>query len=136
MIRYTTYLACALLTTSVAAVYAQDENPHSSASDPEALPPSEFVPEGQVVPVADEGIDDVVEGDDYAIPLATPEDELNAEFEVSVGIVVKRAMSGFDLCKLLIEPRDAVLDGFGLVFQPDVVLYESRDFLMTHRQGT
>jgi tetratricopeptide (TPR) repeat protein len=87
MIKYSKYLALALLTTSAVAVYGQDENPAPSREDPEALPPSEFVPEGQIVPVAEEGIDDVdtidiVEGDDFVIPEATPEDELNTQFEL------------------------------------------------------
>jgi tetratricopeptide (TPR) repeat protein len=87
MIRHSKYLALALLTTCAVAVHGQDDNPASSSNDPEALPPSEFVPEGQIVPVAEEGLEDVdtvdiVEGDDYVIPEATPEDELNTQFEL------------------------------------------------------
>ncbi len=87
MIKQLKYLALALLMTSTAVAQEQQENPASSADDPEALPPSEFVPEGQIVPVAEEGIDDVetidiVEGEDYVVPEATPEEELNTQFEL------------------------------------------------------
>jgi tetratricopeptide (TPR) repeat protein len=59
MIRNSKFFSLALLFVAAPALYAQDEE--------------------QIVPVADQGID----GDsDYAVPEATPEDELAAEFEL------------------------------------------------------
>jgi tetratricopeptide (TPR) repeat protein len=86
MIKYAIFLPLAALACSTS-VNAQDAEPISRETDPETLPPSAFVPEGQIVPVAEEGVDeivtgDVVEGDDYLIPEATPEDELATQFDL------------------------------------------------------
>jgi len=59
MIRNSKFFSLALLFVAAPALHAQDEE--------------------QIVPVADQGID---EGSDYAVPEATPEDELAAEFEL------------------------------------------------------
>jgi tetratricopeptide (TPR) repeat protein len=81
MIKYTKTLTLSLLLGSATVAHAQDIGPDTPDSDPQAKAPSDFVPKGQIVPVADEGIDDVSQTDDYTIPEATPEHELAAEFE-------------------------------------------------------
>ena len=59
MIKNSRIFSLALIFVGAPALYAQDEE--------------------QIVPVADQGID---EGSDYSVPEATPEDELAAEFEL------------------------------------------------------
>lgn len=103
-IKYSKTLAFALLATSAIAVHAQGENLASSSDDPEALPPSEFVPESQVVPVAEEGLDEAIEGDDYIIPEATPEDELNTQFELFKELVANQVFDEADtVAKRVVE---------------------------------
>jgi len=84
MIKYTKTLVLSLILGGTSFAGAQDVGPATPDSDPQARLPSDFVPEGQIVPVAEEGIDegadDASEAGDFTIPEATREDELAAEF--------------------------------------------------------
>ena len=87
MIKNTNILLLALLLCGATAAQSQEDLADTSAADPQAKLPSDFVPEGQIVPVAEEGIDDeaegdVIDGDDYVIPEATPEETLASEFDL------------------------------------------------------
>ena len=87
MIKNTNILLLALLLCGATAAQSQEDLADTSAADPQAKLPSDFVPEGQIVPVAEEGIDDeaegdVIDGDAYVIPEATPEDTLASEFDL------------------------------------------------------
>jgi tetratricopeptide (TPR) repeat protein len=82
MIKYSIFLALSLLLCGTSVSYSQDSGGNSSESDPMARTPSDFVPEGQIVPVAEDDLEEGVAIDDYAIPEATPEDELASEFEL------------------------------------------------------
>ena len=67
----------ALLLLSLAGVNAQDGKP--AAADDEAAP-ADFIQKGQIVPVADEDIDEG--SDDYAVPAPTDDDLLETEFQL------------------------------------------------------
>jgi len=82
MIRNTKTLTLSLLVCGAYSVHAQDITSNTTESDPQAKAPSDFVPEGQIVPVAEDGIDDVSEANAYTVPEAAPEDELAAEFQL------------------------------------------------------
>jgi tetratricopeptide (TPR) repeat protein len=86
MIKYSKLLMLTLLLCGATVAYSQDVDAetegeaNTSASDPQARPPQDFVPEGQIVPVAEEGIEEDSGSDEYLIPEATPGDELASKF--------------------------------------------------------
>jgi tetratricopeptide (TPR) repeat protein len=82
MIKHSKYLTLSLLICGAMAAYSQEGGGDTSEADPLVKPPSEFVPEGQIVPVAEDDITEDTGVDEYQIPEATPEDELAAEFDL------------------------------------------------------
>jgi len=79
MIKYSTTLAPALLILAAEIVHAQDISEETDNDFAANETPTEFVQEGQIVPVAEEGID---EGDDFSVPEEDDEDLLRREFEL------------------------------------------------------
>ena len=67
----------ALFLLGAARLHAQDVGIINSDAESESRVPVDFVQEGQIVPVAEEGID---EGDDFSVPEANDNETLLAEF--------------------------------------------------------
>jgi tetratricopeptide (TPR) repeat protein len=69
----------ALLLLGAARLHAQDVGIINPDQESESQVPTDFVQEGQIVPVAEEDID---EGDDFSVPEANDDEKLLAEFEL------------------------------------------------------
>lgn len=83
MIEHSKFLSLALLLVISAAVGAQQVGTDPYSEETEEEQPGDFIHKGQVVPVAEEGIDDIVEqSDEYIVPEADAGDRLMAEFEL------------------------------------------------------
>ena len=77
MFRASRITVAALLFLSVAIASAQDAE--DAAAD-QVAPPDDFIQKGQIVPVAEEGID--LGSDDFTVPEVTDGDRLDAEFQL------------------------------------------------------
>jgi tetratricopeptide (TPR) repeat protein len=77
MLNYSKILALFLLLAGSAALRAQEVETEIPDTESQDELPDDFVQKGQIVPVAEEGID---EGEEYTVPEATTEDQLASEF--------------------------------------------------------
>lgn len=110
MIKYSKLLTLTLLLCGAAVAYSQEVDAeteggaNTSESDPQARPPQDFVPEGQIVPVAEEGVEEDNESDEYLIPEATPEDQLASEFALFKDLMSERVYDEADtVAKRVVE---------------------------------
>jgi len=83
MIKASNILRVVLLSLGATAAFAQQAEDDLIDASSETGQPAGFDQDEQLVPVAEEGIDEGVEvGDDYAVPAPTDEDRLAAEFDL------------------------------------------------------
>jgi len=107
MIKYSTTLALALALASAGDIWAQEADPTAPPDLPENPTPSDFLPKSQIVPVAEQGLDEDANldaGNDIGPPVESDEQLMLREFELFKQLIQEGVFDEADtVAKRLVE---------------------------------